>query len=950
MGIPRGSLSLDGAWSFIPDPERSHGPADLPPGDPITVPGCWEAQVAAPYGIVTAWYRRRFELPDGWDGGRLVIRFGAVMYACEVYLNGRRIGEHEGGYTPFEVEAGPDVVSGRPNELAVRVTNPLNVIEEYPIFPEADLRPLEARAPEIPFGEIPHGKQTWYSSQSGIWRSVTLERRPAVALRAPRIRPDVAAGAAIVVWGLEPSGIAALHFSARIELTVTDPDGRPAGSANVTIDPGEVEGTCAVPISDVRLWGIDRPNLYAVKARLVDGSGETLDEVSARFGMREIRTEGGRILLNGEPIYLLGVLDQDLYPDTISGPPSRAFLDEQMRLVREMGINVVRCHIKVPDPAYLDVADEAGVLVWCELPNWLRFTRAAAERGRRTLETMVEELGNHPSIVIWTIINEDWGTRLRREGRDRRWLARTYEWLKALDPTRLIVDNSACETETWPNFHVEGDLADFHVYFAAPDHANRWHQRIAEYAKRPAWLWSPHGDARERGDEPLVLSEFGSWGLPRPERLHGAAGGDPWWFKTGRSYFRPHGWTERFSELGLDGVWPSHADMADGTQWHQFEAMQFQIGELRRHDTIQGYVITELCDANWEANGLLDERRGTKIYHDRLADLNAPDVVIAHLDRRDLRGGEAILADVTLSSYGEPASGGTLSWSVEVGGLPGETKTAPIDAWPRGGARTIGHIEVSVPRVTSTSDAVLRVVATDGAGQARARNEYRMAVLPRPAATATPLDIAVHDPSGLWEVGEAIARLGYRVVGPPDADLVVTTELGRDLFDQVERGAHALVLVRSREAIAPGLDLARRVNIHPRQIPHSDWPDDRSPWDGDWVTTWSWLRHDILPGLPDRNPLDFAYAEVMPDHVLTGYDPRHHGNEVPAGMFAGWVHAPAALVWRFPQGRGSLTITTFRVAPESGPVANVLLDRLVRYAMEPHSPETAPQPAEGVRA
>ncbi len=944
MALSRDRLSLDGDWSFVRDTGGNHGPDDLPAGDPIHVPGCWEAQVDEPYGIVTAWYRRGFEVPASWTGGRLVIRFGAVMYACEVYLNGRHIGAHEGGYTPFEV--GADIAMARHgvNELAVRVTNPLNVIDVYPIFPEADLQALEARAPEIPFGEIPHGKQTWYSSQSGIWQSVVLERRPAVALRGLRVRPDVAGGAAIVDWGLDPGSNGELPSGAVIEFEVTDPDGRAAGAASVQISPGAAEGTCTIAIRDVRLWGIDRPNLYNVLARLTDGSADTLDEVSTRFGMREIRTDGGRILLNGEPIYLLGALDQDLYPDTISGPPSRAFLDEQMRQVREMGVNLVRCHIKVPDPAYLEAADEAGVLVWCELPNWLRFSRTAAERGRQTLRAMVEELGNHPSIVIWTIINEDWGTRLRKEARDRRWLSRTYEWLKGLDPTRLVVDNSACETEHWPNFHVQGDLADFHVYFAAPDHAHRWQQRIAEFADRPAWLWSPHGDARPRGDEPLVLSEFGSWGLPRPDRLHGAAGGDPWWFETGRSYFRPDAWSERFSESALDRVWASHADMADATQWHQYETLQFQIGEMRRHDSIQGYVITELCDANWEANGLLDDRRGPKVYHDRLADLNADDVVIAHLDRRDLRSGDSIVVDVTLSSYGAPADAATLSWSLEIDGRQGPMGSAVIDSWPRGGARPVGRIELEVPELASTSDAILHVLASEDSGRVRARTDYRMAVLPR--ELGTPLDIAVHDPSGLWDIADGITRLGHRNADTARSSLTVTTELGRDLLRQVEAGGHALVLARSREAVRPDLDLARPLTIHPRQIPHGDWPDDRSPWDGDWVTAWSWIRHDVLPGLPVRNPLDFAYQEVMPDHVLTGYDPRRHADEVPAGMFAGWIHAPAALVWRFPQGRGSLTVTTFSVGPEAGPVAGLLFDRLLRYASAAAEPPGATRPVE----
>ena len=164
-----------------------------------------------------------------------------------------------------------------------------------------------------------------------------------------------------------------------------------------------------------------------------------------------------------------------------------------------------------------------------------------------------------------------------------------------------------------------------------------------------------------------------------------------------------------------------------------------------------------------------------------------------------------------------------------------------------------------------------------------------------------------------------IATLGHRRAGRHAAGIVVTTELDRDLLEHVERGGRALLLARSRDAIAPGLELARPLAIHPRNLPHEDWADERNPWDGDWVTTWSWIRHDILPGLPERAPLDFAYQEVMPDHVIAGYDPERDGDEVAAGIFAGWVHAPAALAWTFPQGAGSLTVTTFRVAPEIGP-------------------------------
>jgi hypothetical protein len=141
-----------------------------------------------------------------------------------------------------------------------------------------------------------------------------------------------------------------------------------------------------------------------------------------------------------------------------------------------------------------------------------------------------------------------------------------------------------------------------------------------------------------------------------------------------------------------------------------------------------------------------------------------------------------------------------------------------------------------------------------------------------------------------------------------------------------------LVLVRTRDAVPETVDVARRVTVHLRRFPHAGHPGQRSPWEGDWVTAFSWMAPELQAGLPARNPLDFAYTEVLPDHVLLGYEPTRHGDEVSAGMFVGWVHAPAALEWRFRQGLGSICLTTLRVAPESGPVASALLDRLIDRA------------------
>ncbi len=210
-----------------------------------------------------------------------------------------------------------------------------------------------------------------------------------------------------------------------------------------------------------------------------------------------------------------------------------------------MGLNCLRIHIKVADPRYYAAADKLGLLIWTELPNHNLLTEAAKRRARETLVGMLERDGNHPSIGIWTIINESWGIDLT-DPSQRAWLTEIYLWFKKMDQTRLVIGNSAC----WSNFHVITDIADFHSYYAMPDHLEKWQKWTDKYAGRPWWLFAHeytahalwrkfmldpwHGDERPRasdaqpkGDEPLLVSEFGNWGLPDVQKLYEGNGGTP---------------------------------------------------------------------------------------------------------------------------------------------------------------------------------------------------------------------------------------------------------------------------------------------------------------------------------------------------------------------------------------------------------------------------------------
>ncbi len=258
------------------------------------------------------------------------------------------------------------------------------------------------------------------------------------------------------------------------------------------------------------------------------------------------------------------------------------------------------------------MADRFGLLVWTEIPNVQTFTEKSAQRLLDTMEGILRRDGNHPSIVIWTIINEDWGTRLVESADQRSWLENAYHWLKKKDPTRLVVDNSACI----PNFHVVSDIDDYHYYASVPEMAHEWADWVSSFAKRPDWSFSPNGDAKRRGDEPLVVSEFGVWGLPHPEKLL-QDGEEPFWFINGLEWDSegatyPHGVEQRFRTFQFDKVFPLLRLLHRG---HTMASVQCpQVRDRRNAPPCldQGCVITELTDLHWEANGLMDMERNTR--------------------------------------------------------------------------------------------------------------------------------------------------------------------------------------------------------------------------------------------------------------------------------------------------------------------------------------------------
>jgi beta-galactosidase/beta-glucuronidase len=540
-------LSLNGAWDFARDPDGVATPGDLA-GDPrrwseqVVVPFAWETEASGirAHWLEYGWYRRRLTVPEGWAGQRIVLHFGAVHHVATVWVNGTMIGEHEGGYTPFDFDITGALGEESKATVVVRVRAP------------ADKR------------AIVHGKQRSiprddydvcaFTPSSGIWQPVWLEARPATYLAAVAL--STAGDLNAITATIEVAGPSAA--GARVQVTVA---GEPPITAEVT-DPA-APLRLRLPIHAPRIWSPADPHLYRLSVQL--NSADGTDRVRSATGLRRIETDGGQLILNGERLYVRGVLDQGYWPRTgITAPDDDAFVTD-IELARRAGFNLVRKHLKLEDPRFLYHADRLGMLVWAEPASTGRYSPAAVARFEAQIEPMVRRDGNHPSIVIWGLYNEEWGLDWDVPGDPAKQAAlqRAYDLVKRLDPDRPAVDNSG-----WS--HVATDVVDWHIYDETP----------AGWAAKVRSLLADGEETFPVGIGPGVIVD--------KQLMANSAG-----TATGRP--------------NLNGEFGGGATPVE-RGWN----LRWQTLELRRYDTLSGYVWTELYDIEHEMAGIYTFSREAK--------------------------------------------------------------------------------------------------------------------------------------------------------------------------------------------------------------------------------------------------------------------------------------------------------------------------------------------------
>lgn len=488
------TVLLDGKWEFRSDKINSRD---------INVPFCPQSALSG-IGftdfISVCYYKKRVNIERA-EGESVIIKFGAADYLSVLFVNGKYVGKHTGGFTSFSFDITDFVVNGENSlELTVYDSN----------------------------GDIAFGKQSYaeksfgcfYTRTTGIWQSVWLEYSYPQRILSVMLAPDAKNNSVSVDLRLTGKGNAAVEIFY---------DGKLIAACSKEV---KYRGKFKIPLSETHLWGVGEGNVYDV----IVSFGK--DRVQSYFGLRDVCYNGYRFLLNGKSVFQKLVLDQGFNPQGIYTSPSTDFMLGDIKRALKLGFNGARLHQKVFEPKFLYLCDKLGYLVWGEFPSWGADYSHLGYFGEfiSQWQEAVSRDFNHPSVITWCPLNETWGYRDDFDKkRDVNFVEAVYKFTKRLDPTRPCVDTSG------GHHGGKTDLFDFHCYESA--------EKVAEYLKKldeQGVLDMPNlyceGENVKYSGGAVNISEYGGFSLN-----DGAENADSWGYGNGAN--GGDEFVNRYSEL-----------------------------------------------------------------------------------------------------------------------------------------------------------------------------------------------------------------------------------------------------------------------------------------------------------------------------------------------------------------------------------------------------------------
>jgi hypothetical protein len=969
---PATVISLEGNdWKVAADPknagrEEAWWKGPVAGAQPARVPGIMQETLPGCHGV--AWYWREFTAPEkSYADGRCLLRFDAVDYLAQVWVNDMHVGGHEGGETPFTLDITSAVRPGLTNRLAVRVLNPTADRIDGIVLAETPHRN------KVPVGIGVGGS---YNS-GGITEPVEVFWAPAVRIDDVYVRPDWKAGEVRIQVTLSNAGPTAA--SGQFQFVIAEDSAKPNGPVarmQLTQDlpPGSSQAECRLSVLQHRLWRLEDPCLYRLTTRVSAGGSPDAHESAVRFGFRDFRVERGYFRLNGKRIFLKSSHTGNHCPIGAVVPPASALdlLRKDLLYMKACGFNTVRFISGVAHPYQLELCDEIGLMVYEEnLASWLLAdSPKMAERFDTDLREMVLRDRNHPSVVIFGLVNE------MQNGPMVRHAVASLGLLRSLDDSRLVLQQSG----RWDGQYNIGSVCnpgsvqwEYMWGVESPDYKGTarggpWGGYFEGAGDAHVYPSTPHTPAIEAGirnlgrdSKPVFLSEYGIGSLMnaiRELRYYEQSGANPEgddfkFFKQTEEKLSAD-WTR----LGMDAVYAFPEEMLRASQQMHCRQRQLGFNLIRSNPRICGYNLTGLLDHGYTGEGLWTFWREFKSgIMDTLQEGWAPlrwclfaapmhayagrpvklEAVLANEDilgpgtypaRLRVMGpagiawGKRIQVVIPQPAPGEDGPLAVPVFAEEVT-IPGPTGQYEFAATlERGGAPAAGRLMFQVSEASTAEAAVgLAVVAIDSRVQAwlKARN-----------ISAVPLEQAPADACQVILVGNS-------------AESPVTPALRGEILRRVARGSTAVFL-------DPGL--FRKGNDPVGWLPLKN--KGRLTSFSDWLYHKECVakRHALFTGLAPQGIMDWDYyGPLISNRFFEGQDTPE---DVAAAAFAICHssrpdgYAAGVMLGSYAFGAGKIVLNTFNLLEhvDKHPAADRLLLNVVAYAAKTVKPTPAQLPTD----
>ena len=480
-------MNLNGTWSFEIDNQNSGEAKEFYKPEAvfskeITVPFCPESElsgVCIKDFILGVWYKKSVELlPLDYLGKKLILHFGACDFFTKVYVNGNCVGSHKGGYTPFSFD------------ITKFLSDKLTTIT---VYARDDTRNSMQSIGKQSFTY--NSQECIYTRTTGIWQTVWIEFIPESFIQSVKYYPN-ADNCSLDIQ-------ATVCGKGRIEATAYY-NNKTVGVASAEASSGTV--SLHLDLSEKHLWNVGEGKLYDLELRFCE------DYVKSYFGLRSIRIDGKKFLINNKSVFQRLVLDQGFYKKGIYTAEKEEDFIKDIQISLDAGFNGARLHQKIFEPRFLYHCDKMGYIVWGEYPN-CGLDHSYAQSLFTVLPEWLEAVNrdfNHPSIIGWCPFNETWDRNGRQQIDDI--IFNVYSLTKHLDPTRPCIDTSG-------NFHVKTDIFDLHDY---EDDVERFKQRYDNLMLNGV-LEDKHSDRQQYNGEPVFVSEYGGiqWSLEPDENSWG---------------------------------------------------------------------------------------------------------------------------------------------------------------------------------------------------------------------------------------------------------------------------------------------------------------------------------------------------------------------------------------------------------------------------------------------